>query len=390
MKTRIFLLFPTLLFGLLAPSACSYTLNRSAETKIRTEPPGATIWRSSDNGWQKLGPAPIEVEQTYQTETAESVSGIGVPVTWSLVAALAGTGSVIYASDDRDIGIGLFSAAGTACLLALVLPLLITDDQPSEQTYSTTLSGYDDKDFKLTVPCKGEVFVSLDKSWYQRYGVKTKDELGQADSIPKLIPALGDFKREVRLEVISIFEKIPRVDQRVAQALQDTAANDKDPKVRTRAAAALRKMKFVNLATAKRDSGEKLVVAVFDVFDTTGGFGAKLTQQLTSFLTTAMVETGRFQVVPRARLRELLRDEKTDSYKKCYEESCQIELGKAVAARITLSTQLIKVGSKCMVTANIYDLKSETADKGVTVNTGCKDEDLLTALREVVSKISSL
>jgi hypothetical protein len=110
--------------------------------------------------------------------------------------------------------------------------------------------------------------------------------------------------------------------------------------------------------------------------------------QLTAYLSTAMAASGRYTVVPREQLRQRLLEEKTSSYRACYDESCQIELGKAVAASKTLATQLLKVGSQCVVTANLFDLKTETSVRAAKVNTECLPQALLKALDEVSEQLS--
>jgi len=282
------------------------------------------------------------------------------------------------------------SAAAGLFLSGILSAVFLTEDNPTEKAYRATLDGYDEKHFNLTVPGDEDVLLTLEKSWYQRYGIKSKEDLDRMESVPGLIPALGDTDKNIRLKVIAIFENLPRVDPRVVQALKDTAANDMDAEVRQGAAAALRKMKFVSLAKAKPVVGGKMVLAVFDVFDPSAAFDPKLTEQLTAYLFTALAEAGRFRVVPRNQLRKQMIGEKKGSYKKCYQESCQIELGKAVAAQAILSTQIIKVGTKCMVAGNLYDLRTETTLKGASVDSGCKQEQLLEAMGRLVEKLSAL
>lgn len=102
-----------------------------------------------------------------------------------------------------------------------------------------------------------------------------------------------------------------------------------------------------------------------------------------------LTESGKYSVVPRDQLRQRLLDEKKGSYRPCMDESCQIELGKALAANLTLSTTLIKVGGKCAVAANLFDLKTETAQKGASVETGCEPKALLSAMKKIAAQLSA-
>jgi hypothetical protein len=132
----------------------------------------------------------------------------------------------------------------------------------------------------------------------------------------------------------------------------------------------------------------KPIIAVFDVFDASGKFEKNILIQLTTYLGTALTTFGKFKVVPRDQLRSRLLDEKKGSYRKCMDESCQIELGKVVAAQKSLATQLLNVGGKCAVTANLFDLKTETTEKGAMVNTGCSPDELLDAIKQIAEQLS--
>jgi len=131
------------------------------------------------------------------------------------------------------------------------------------------------------------------------------------------------------------------------------------------------------------------VLAVFDIQDVNGHLEEKELSQLTAFLATAMATTGKFNVVPREQLRERLLDEKRASYRQCFNNACQIELGKAVAAEKTLATQLLEVGKECAVVANLYDLHSETSSAAAMVQTGCEKGKLMGAMKQVAEQIAA-
>jgi hypothetical protein len=129
------------------------------------------------------------------------------------------------------------------------------------------------------------------------------------------------------------------------------------------------------------------VVAVFDVQDASGRLKADLLDQLTEYLAAQIVEVARYRVVPRDQLRSRLLEEKKESYKGCYDESCQIELGKAVAAEESLQTKLLRVGSTCAITATLYDLKSETTDLAGSVDGDCSENVLMGNMRRLAEKL---
>jgi hypothetical protein len=82
-----------------------------------------------------------------------------------------------------------------------------------------------------------------------------------------------------------------------------------------------------------------------------------------------------------------LRDQKKDSYKSCYDQKCQIELGRELAAEMSLSTQVMKIGDTCQVAAVLYNLKKATAVQAVTKGAPCQDHELLKAVKSVADEL---
>ena len=94
------------------------------------------------------------------------------------------------------------------------------------------------------------------------------------------------------------------------------------------------------------------------------------------FLTGQVASLGQFQVVPRDQVKRRLIELKKGSYRPCYDQGCQIELGRAVAAAKTLSAELVRVGRQCSVNLAVFDLLRETTDKAVSVKGACSEDGL--------------
>lgn len=133
---------------------------------------------------------------------------------------------------------------------------------------------------------------------------------------------------------------------------------------------------------------DRPVIAVFDVEDASGTLDAPAIEQLTEYLAARLTSEGSYAVVPRSQLRARLREEKADTLEPCYDEACQIELGKAVAASKTVATKLLRVGSDCAFAATLFDLRNETAERATTVDTACGTEGLLDAIAQVATRLS--
>jgi len=67
--------------------------------------------------------------------------------------------------------------------------------------------------------------------------------------------------------------------------------------------------------------------------------------------------TRAYEVVLRYRIKMRLVAQNRKSYKACFDQTCQIEIGKEMAAQKSLSMVIMKLGSRCMVTAVLYDLR---------------------------------
>jgi curli biogenesis system outer membrane secretion channel CsgG len=135
-------------------------------------------------------------------------------------------------------------------------------------------------------------------------------------------------------------------------------------------------------------SARPAVVAVFDIEDPGASKDDKVTLQLTEYLTAKLMEVGLFRVVPRDELRARLADQKAASTRACFDTSCQIEIGKALAAQKTVSTKILRVGAQCVVTTTIFDLRSEIAEAGASTKAACGDVDLMLAVEQIVDRLS--
>ena len=146
---------------------------------------------------------------------------------------------------------------------------------------------------------------------------------------------------------------------------------------------------------AVRGEGRPLL-AVMDVADSDGVLDSAVTNNLTEYLRGLLAETGRYVVIDRGRqaaaVKQLIRKEKRESYKECYDRSCQVPLGRSLAADRILITSMMRIGSRIIVKAEIVDLATEASQGGATVKVKAKPasglEDRLTeALDELVVKL---
>lgn len=135
---------------------------------------------------------------------------------------------------------------------------------------------------------------------------------------------------------------------------------------------------------------EKPIVAVFEI--QVKGFKLRnvAVKGLTEYLCASLSEGGRYSVLPSSEIRKVLLEKSRESHKKCYDQRCQIEIGRALAANKTLSTSIYKLGKQCYVTMQVFDLKSQTADKAKKARGKCTEDGLVKAIDEVARALSGV
>ncbi|MBW2701255.1 MAG: hypothetical protein JRF33_10585 [Deltaproteobacteria bacterium] len=135
---------------------------------------------------------------------------------------------------------------------------------------------------------------------------------------------------------------------------------------------------FVFAAAPAKAQGP--IVAVFDMEDKGSGLASEVLGKLGDYLGVLLTKGG-YQVMARSEIRERLKEQKKETYKSCYDQSCQIEMGRELAAEKTLATWILKVGETCQVTATLYDLKKGVTELAAIAEAPCEEGKLLVAVK---------
>ncbi len=134
-------------------------------------------------------------------------------------------------------------------------------------------------------------------------------------------------------------------------------------------------------------NAQRAVVAVFDIEVKGLELDPGTLDRLVDWLCTLLTRR-RYQVVPRSQLKQRIQAQKTESYKACYEESCQIEIGKELAAEKSLSTQVLKLGEKCKVSLTLFDLKRSASERAGQGEGLCTEDGVVKALEAAVKDMA--
>ncbi len=123
--------------------------------------------------------------------------------------------------------------------------------------------------------------------------------------------------------------------------------------------------------TADTTLTKALSVVVYDIEDAADVLDAPELSPLSQLFRARIGEQDRFIVIPSKKVRGALQGEKREGYAVDYDEATQIEIGKAVSASYIMRPQLITIGTRCTVSAVLYDLKTESEAESRSIEIGC-------------------
>ncbi len=135
-------------------------------------------------------------------------------------------------------------------------------------------------------------------------------------------------------------------------------------------------------------AAERPVVAVFTLKSDGARIKARELDRLSDYIGAALTESGRYQVVPKSELKTALNAKKKASYKQCYAESCQIEIGKELAADKVLAGVVARIGSRCTITLKIVDLRKATEEAAARAKGKCGIDNVLESLDKALAKLT--
>ena len=132
---------------------------------------------------------------------------------------------------------------------------------------------------------------------------------------------------------------------------------------------------------------EPAVVAVFDLEVTGLKLDRGTKESLSEVLFSKVAALPGFTVIPRSDLKSRLSSQKKESYRACYDQSCQIEIGKELAAGKLLSTKILKLGAECTVSSVLYDLRTAATDSAADATGGCKPSALAKTIGTAIERL---
>jgi hypothetical protein len=134
------------------------------------------------------------------------------------------------------------------------------------------------------------------------------------------------------------------------------------------------------------------VVAVFELEDATNR-PRRLIASLTDYLRVKLAETQKLKVVDKgdqeAQLKKIIRSEKKRSYKACMDQSCQIPLGKELAADKILRGKVTRFGKSYVIAIEMIDLATGASAGAASEKSAGTEEELMGSVERVAKSITA-
>ncbi len=152
---------------------------------------------------------------------------------------------------------------------------------------------------------------------------------------------------------------------------------------------------FILFSTGLLAETRQPKIAVMEIEDTSQRFDAAIIENATEMLRSKLTATGRFVVIDKSRqqekLKNLIKEEKRESYKECYDQKCQIPLGQALAADTILRSSISCISQNCVLSAELVDLAKEATIRGGSaefIYNPDSPEALFPAIVEVIKQLT--
>lgn len=129
------------------------------------------------------------------------------------------------------------------------------------------------------------------------------------------------------------------------------------------------------------------IVAVFPIEERGTNLGADKLDRLAAYLAAQLAASGHLRIVPREQVKQRLRAQKLSSYKSCYDKSCQVTIGRELAAQKSIALQLLRIGSFCVLSASLFDLRQAATERGATARGGCSEDSIVESIERVAKQL---
>ncbi len=131
-------------------------------------------------------------------------------------------------------------------------------------------------------------------------------------------------------------------------------------------------------------------LAIMEIQDKTGTFNKETLDAAAEYLRTGFIASGKYVVISKERQNEAkIKALKKESYKKCYDKTCQIPLGQALSADTLLNSSITKFGGTFTFSVELIDLAKEATVKGANAEFDGSEKGLKEAMDKIIKKLTT-
>lgn len=132
-------------------------------------------------------------------------------------------------------------------------------------------------------------------------------------------------------------------------------------------------------------------LAVMEIEDKSGKLSKALLENAAEALRTEIGATNKFVLISKDRQRKaMIKGQKKESWKECYDQSCRIELGQALTADRILTGIVTYFGKKYILTAELIDLAKEATVKTAKAEFDGTEVGLSEAISSIATQIAGV
>ncbi|HOW51673.1 MAG TPA: DUF1566 domain-containing protein [bacterium] len=130
-------------------------------------------------------------------------------------------------------------------------------------------------------------------------------------------------------------------------------------------------------------------LAVMEIEDKSGKLSKTILENAAEALRTELVASNKFIVISKDRQRKaMIKGQKQESWKECYDQACRIELGQALTADSILTGIVTLFGGKYTLTAELIDLAKEATVKTAKAEFDGTEVGLSEAIKDISAQIT--
>jgi len=146
---------------------------------------------------------------------------------------------------------------------------------------------------------------------------------------------------------------------------------------------------FLSVAVLLSAQERQTKLAVMEIEDQSGRLPKKMLETAAEALRTELVASNKFIVISKDRQRRtMIKEEKKETWKECYDNQCRIQLGQALAADHILTGIVTYFGKRYTLTVEMIDLAKEATVKGAKAEFDGTEEGLAEAIKSIAAQIA--